>query len=194
MGLQAMPKEAPPPSWVLVRDGLFDERECLALRDLLDLEGRAEEARTKAGEDGRIRRSTIAWVPETSAWAWLDKRLAGFLAEAVRETGFVIEGFEERFQVARYEAARTGGFDWHSDRAKSGIGSRRKLSISVQLSHAAEYKGGQLEILADGRRFAAPRAMGTAVAFASFHNHRVAPVRDGVRYSLVAWSHGEDFR
>ena len=188
------PRQAPPPTWVFVRSGLLDERECLRLRDLLDLEGEAEEARTRAGEDRKVRRSTVAWVPETADWEWLDRRLAEFLAMAVRETGFVIDGFEERFQIARYEAVRKGGFNLHSDRARSGIGSRRKLSISVQLSHAAEYRGGELEILADGHRFVAPSALGTAVAFASFHNHRVRPVRDGVRYSLVAWSHGPDFR
>ena len=187
-------QSAPPPAFVASLTGAFDEAQCLALRDLIDLH-QPEQGRVKAGYDPGVRRSAVSWLPETVEWDWVDKRLAALLAEANREVfGFELTGFEERLQIARYEARRRGGFDWHGDRARSSLAAKRKLSISVQLSEEAEYRGGQLELFADGRKWRAPRKRGTAIFFASFLSHRVTPVTEGVRHSLVGWAHGPDFR
>ncbi len=184
----------PPPSFVACLPEAFSEAECLALRDLVDLKG-SERGETKGGYAPDIRRSRIAWLPESGAWSWVDKRMVELLAAANRECfGFDLLGFEERLQVARYEARERGAFDWHGDRALSGLAARRKLSISVQLSEAAEYRGGYLELFADGRKWRAPKTRGTAIFFASFLSHRVTPVTSGVRHSLVGWAHGPDFR
>lgn len=183
-----------PPAYVVCLPNAFDEGECLRLRDLLDL-NRTEEGQVKSGLRPAIRRSALAWVPETVGWEWVERRMVTLLADANREVfGFDLSGFEERLQVARYEARRRGGFDWHGDRARTGLAARRKLSLSVQLSEGAEYKGGHLELFADGHKWRAPRKRGTAIFFASFLPHRVAPVSEGVRHSLVAWAHGPDFR
>jgi PKHD-type hydroxylase len=193
-GRPRLGKPLPPPAYVLCLPGLFDERECLRLRDLVDLDA-PEPAATKGGYRPEVRRSTVAWVPEKETWTWAERRVTELLARANRELfGFELFGFEERLQVARYDAARRGGFDWHADRALSGLAAKRKLSIAVQLSDPAEYRGGALEVFADGRRWRAPRDRGTATVFASFLSHRVQPVTRGMRYSLAAWAHGPDFR
>lgn len=185
---------APPPSFVVCVPGALTEAECLGLRDLVDLD-RPESAITKAGYEPLVRRSTIAWVPESEDWGWADKRMVSLLADANRDWfGFDLQGFEERFQVARYEAVRRGTFDWHADRAHSGLASTRKLSITLQLSEKLEYRGGNLEFFADGRKWRAPSERGTAIVFASFLSHRVTPVTQGVRHSLVAWAHGPAFK
>jgi PKHD-type hydroxylase len=187
-------QSAPPPAFVACLPGAFDEAECLALRDLIDL-NRPEEAQIKAGYAPGVRRSAIVWLPETAEWAWAEKRMAQLLAQANREVfGFELSGFEERLQIARYEARRRGGFDWHGDRAHSGLAAKRKLSISVQLSAGAEYRGGTLELFADGRKWRAPRKQGSALFFASFLSHRVTSVTGGVRHSMVGWAHGPDFK
>ena len=67
------------------------------------------------------------------------------------------------------------------------------MSLSVQLSDAADYDGGGLEFAAHGELREA-RRIGTAVAFPAFLHHRVQPVRRGIRRSLVAWGHGPMFR
>jgi len=84
-------------------------------------------------------------------------------------------------------------YDWHVDRGQGAVAGRRKLTLSVQLTDPGTYVGGELEINADGHPFSAPRAQGTAVAFAAPTLHRVAPVVSGLRHSLVAWVHGPQF-
>lgn len=185
----------PPPAYVAVLPAAFTEAECLRLRDLVDL-APAERAAIKAARTPTaIRESRIVWLPEDPAWRWVEERMARLLAEANRALfGFDLDGFDERFQIARYGAAEGGHFDWHVDRAASGLARRRKVSISVQLSNAPEYDGGALEVFADGRLWRAPHAQGTAVLFASLLGHRVTPVTRGVRHSLVAWAHGPALR
>lgn len=71
----------------------------------------------------------------------------------------------------------------------------RKLSISLQLSPADSYQGGNLELFRCGTEFdQAPRQQGTIIAFPSYHVHRVTPVTQGARYSLVSWFAGPPFK
>ncbi|MCP1336007.1 2OG-Fe(II) oxygenase [Futiania mangrovi] len=188
-------QEAPPPEFAAVIGEVFSERECLALRDLVDLGGDGYRAGLVGGREADgVRRSTIAWIPETPEWHWVEARMARLMAEAQRITGLEIEALEERLQIARYGAEHRDGFDWHSDRGAGTLARRRKLSVSVQLSSTVEYRGGHLEVIGDGRTWRAPRAMGTAIVFASFLTHRVTPVTHGVRHSLVGWAHGNSVR
>ena len=86
----------------------------------------------------------------------------------------------------QYAIYRVGGkYDWHRDAIK---GERRRLSVSVQLSHPGEYSGGNLELLTwFGRRRMAGKGIGNAVFFGPQLLHRVKPVTAGVRLSLVGW-------
>ena len=68
----------------------------------------------------------------------------------------------------------------------------RKISMTLLLSPENQFEGGDLEIMAKGQR--APLKQGHAIMFASFLNHRVAPVTRGVRQSLVMWFGGTPFK
>ena len=68
----------------------------------------------------------------------------------------------------------------------------RKISMTLLLSPENQFEGGDLELMAPGKR--ANLKQGYAIAFASFINHRVAPVTKGVRQSLVMWFGGEPFK
>lgn len=71
----------------------------------------------------------------------------------------------------------------------------RKLSISLQLSPDDSYQGGNLELFKCGMEFdQAPRQQGTIIVFPSYHVHRVTPVTQGARYSLVSWFVGPPFK
>ena len=101
---------------------------------------------------------------------------------------FELAGFVEEFQYSEY--GPEGHYTWHIDLGK-GPSSTRRLSFSVQLSDPDEYEGGELELHCGGERpIAAPRTFGTAIVFPSFLLHRVAPVRQGLRRSLVGWASG----
>jgi PKHD-type hydroxylase len=68
----------------------------------------------------------------------------------------------------------------------------RKISMTLLLSPENQFEGGDLELMTKGKR--APMKQGHAIIFASFLNHRVAPVTRGVRQSLVMWFGGTPFR
>jgi PKHD-type hydroxylase len=68
----------------------------------------------------------------------------------------------------------------------------RKISMTLLLNDPSEFKGGDLELMGPGKF--AELKQGHAIVFASFLNHRVAPVTEGVRQSLVVWFGGKPFR
>jgi len=115
-----------------------------------------------------------------------------FVATANRMSfNFNIENHAE-IQYTMYSADKKGHFDWHEDVqwGKEDF-SDRKLSVTIQLSDPAEYEGGNFEF-----EFAPPidptlaKKKGTVVVFPSYLRHRVTPVTQGVRKSLVAWFEG----
>lgn len=72
--------------------------------------------------------------------------------------------------------------------------SHRKLSISVQLSGSEEYEGGDLQFMINQNTVSVPRTKGTVVIFPSFILHRVTPITQGLRQSVVAWLAGPPYR
>ena len=75
----------------------------------------------------------------------------------------------------------------------AGTGQDRKLSVTVQLSKTEDYEGGDLEF-EDVQTSADFRAQGTVLVFPSYLRHRVHPVTSGIRYALVAWFFGPQWR
>ena len=116
----------------------------------------------------------------------------------------------ESFQITRY--AKNEFYDWHVDQKedpypitapnKNYRGKMRKLSLTINLSDPMTYKGGRLQFEFSKtsrqqsviRECVEARAQGSVIVFPSFVLHRVTPVTEGVRYSLVAWFLGEPFR
>lgn len=96
----------------------------------------------------------------------------------------------ERVQFGVY---REGHFyDWHRDYKKEGY--HRKLSVSIMLND--DFEGGDLEIqnLWGNKTCVIPKKAGSIVIFPSMLKHRVTPVTKGVRYSLVRWYGGPEFK
>ena len=105
---------------------------------------------------------------------------------------FQFDRLEDPLQIIRYRPSER--VDWHIDCGGSeSNGGRRKLSMTVQLSHGNEYDGGNLEFMGKQLHPFA-RERGTMVSFPSFLSHRVTEVTRGLRYSLVAFADGSPFR
>ena len=66
----------------------------------------------------------------------------------------------------------------------------RVLSVTIQLSKASDYEGGDLVF--DYDRHPIPRAQGTVIVFPSNLYHEITPVTKGIRYSLVQWFKGKE--
>ena len=100
-------------------------------------------------------------------------------------------------QLGRYGVG--GHYTEHNDcylARRSNPNRERKISWTIQLSEPDTYTGGDLRFPTVG---ASPdvgviRERGTAVFFPSFLSHRVLPVGDGERFSLVGWAYGYPWR
>jgi len=170
--------------------------ECARLAAFGEAEGMAPGRLTGGVMVSGIRSASTLWLDDDTL-PWLTDRLIEGLALLNRRWfDFALMGFDEGFQLLRYDGAAESGdfYDWHIDIGRKGLNASRKLSLVLQLSDPADYEGGALEVNADGTPVAQPRARGALTAFPSYMLHRVTPVTEGRRYSLAAWAHGPAFR
>jgi PKHD-type hydroxylase len=149
-----------------------------------------------------------AYHPETREselrWIYYENRDFPDLFETARrhferanaEAFGVDASYIPSFQFTTYHAARLGHYRWHTDVFwESDNACDRKLSMVMQLSPEHAYKGGELELDVHSPPPAGElRRQGTVIVFPSFVHHRVMPVTDGTRHSLVAWQEGPRWR
>lgn len=136
------------------------------------------------------------WTPESG---WIFDRLMDRLCQINnRWFGFDLNGFDA-FQYTEYRAEEAGKYDWHMDMCMgtdclpADMTEPRKLSLSLQLNDG--FKGGEFQVN-QGREDEARTVemkRGRLVAFPSWMIHRVTPVTEGVRRSLVVWVTGPKF-
>ena len=144
------------------------------------------------GLDTKKRITTISWIPFKEMTEMYDQ-INVFIQKANRNHfGFNNIQITENAQFTEYP--KGGFYDWHMD---SDVNMQheppvRKISMTVLLSPENQFEGGDLELMAPGKY--AKLKQGHAICFASFLNHRVAPVTRGVRQSLVMWFGGTPFR
>ena len=123
--------------------------------------------------------------PETF---WIYERLGEVIETANRRFWQFDLDSCERAQFTRYGAGQFHA--WHMDLGVVGDERRRKLSLTVQLSDADSYAGGDLEFMGPDKAIAAARSRGTVALFPTYMFHRVTPIERGTRYSLVCWAFG----
>ena len=91
-------------------------------------------------------------------------------------------------QYTEYDSKKEGHYDWHIDIGE-GEYAGRKLSVVLLLND--DYEGGELEIWEKGF---VPKGKGNLFVFPSYLLHRVTPVTEGIRKSLVLWTSGPTFK
>jgi len=155
-----------------------------------------EEARLVGqNKDHNIRRADLVWLDDVPGTGWVMDLIIDQVRVANRDIyGFDLREFSESLQVAHYDGARQGHFDWHSDIGEGRIAAKRKLTLVAQLSEPDAYVGGALEVMPSSHSVTADRARGTVTIFPSYMLHRVTPVTDGDRISMTVWAHGPAFR
>jgi PKHD-type hydroxylase len=141
----------------------------------------------------KVRVTRTAWLAPSPDSKWIYERMQRIVRTLNdRVYRFDLSGFSESLQYTVYHASESGHYDWHVDHGP--LGTRRKLSISVQLSDPSSYEGCDLEFHAGNTREIAPRERGTVIAFPSYVLHRVTPCTKGTRKAIVAWTTGPQFR
>ena len=147
--------------------------------------------------DKEIRSSSVKWIPKTEKWAWLYGKLYSMAMEANNALWhFDLITATDCIQYTEYYDVEGGHYGWHQD-IGPGPMSKRKVSITVQLSDSDEYEGGDLEIFKGGdpeKSDKAPRGKGVVFIFPSFMMHRVTPITKGTRRSFVLWVGGTHYK
>jgi len=136
--------------------------------------------------DHTYRKTDVAFFPKGSL---IEEFINTYVELANEYYGFELNSAEN----VQFGVYREGHYyDWHIDYAKDGY--HRKLSVSVMLND--DFEGGDLEIqeLWGNKTCTIPKKAGTIVVFPSMLKHRVTPVTKGVRYSLVRWYSGPEFK
>lgn len=157
----------------------------------------------KIGSDGttdkKRRDSFVRWYDES----WLYNLMIPNVKFANSFAGWDFDWeTAEPMQFTSY--ANDQYYHWHYDGSsdRSGLDKNnkiRKLSAILFLNNA--YSGGELEMsVLDGgakKRIFKPSSKvgkGSMVVFPSFITHRITPVTHGVRYSIVLWCRGPQFK
>ena len=157
-----------------------------------------QEATTAGGDKNKLRSSKIKWIPQNDNWIWLYEKMSNMAIEANNALwNFDLVSIPEQIQYTEYYATNKGHYGWHADIGPDEL-SRRKISITVQLSDPSEYEGGDLELFRGGSMEGpfegAPRNAGCVFIFPSYMMHRVTPVTKGTRKSFVLWLGGGHYR
>lgn len=139
--------------------------------------------------DLQTRRTKTYLIAHHQLNPWIYQRLQQFVLTANQEHYHFDLSFLAPVQALQYEP--DGFYDWHLDLGQ-GENSTRKLSCVAFLSPRESYTGGRLQIESPEREL--PQNQGDAVIFPAYLRHRVEPVTQGERWTLVAWAHGEPFR
>jgi PKHD-type hydroxylase len=131
------------------------------------------------GKNDKLRKSSVGWISDLE---FLKDRLTNTLRETFNINGMEVTGLGD-YQFTEYKVGEY--FDWHTD-STTTIYRDRFTSIVIQLNDT--YKGGVLEIKnLKGETLPIENKIGTLYIFNSRLLHRVTPVSNGVRYSLVNW-------
>ena len=149
-------------------------------------------ASTYGEQSDKNRKSYVTFLFPNEITNFIFARLAGLINEMNQQFfQFDLTGLEQGLQFTRYEAPGEH-YDWHID--KGYMTAPRKLSVSLQLSDPNDYKGGEFEMSFGRKPVKVSKERGLAVLFPSYVLHRVRPVTEGTRYSLVAWISGPPFK
>ena len=146
----------------------------------------------RAGINKKSRITKISWIPFNTGKPMYTIIERWMLNTNVNHFGF--DGMQITEQAQYTEYLKGGFYDWHTDSGieMSTMPTVRKISMTLLLNDPKDFKGGDLEIIKEGRKANLKR--GHAVFFASFLRHRVKPVLKGNRKSLVMWFGGPSLK
>ena len=154
--------------------------------------------------DENVRKSNIIFTSEP----WIYNEIVPLFKKAneIGKWNFILDWYEPT-QITKYNNGDY--YKWHVDQHAGlypndhkNVNFRnkiRKVSCSLLLSDPETYEGGSMDFAVptskDGNLMIEKTnvpalSAGTLIVFPSFINHKVNPVTNGTRYSLVVWGLG----
>ena len=145
----------------------------------------------KGAHDTKKRVTTISWIPFVKM-PEMYKQIENQLS-IVNLNHFGFDGVTLTEPAQFTEYPKGGFYDWHMDLnafGQEGQNPIRKISMTLLLSDPKDFTGGDLMFSEMGDNKPLPLKQGQAIFFASFLRHKVAPVKKGIRRSMVMWFGG----
>jgi PKHD-type hydroxylase len=139
--------------------------------------------------DDNVRKSDISWMPMDQNTEWLWWKIADLCGQANYDLFMYDITTIQSLQYTVYNSNHQH-YDWHIDAGESNFTHVRRFSGVLMLSDPDEYEGGHLEIIRGGNLNAIEsykQKKGDLIFFDANMPHRVTPVTDGVRRTLVFW-------
>jgi hypothetical protein len=154
----------------------------------------------KHGPNESPRVSNAGFISPTEDFQWIFDRFNNAISTLNdRHYGFDLHGYNH-IQLTEYRGDQSGKYDWHMDTMLGDIPGdiyfTRKLSAVLLLSEPdVDFFGGKFHINRGEEKDAMEVVFkkGRMILFPSFIIHRVTPVTQGVRRSMVAWVEGPKF-
>lgn len=182
--------------WV---DGFTKEQ----LKNIMEIGDTIEKEKARVGNmndmnqnssDKDVRVTDISWINPTESTEWLFEKLSVVVQKINHDYyNYDLWGFQDGLQYSVYNHQDSGHYDWHIDSFGQSQHSCRKLSFSMLLNDPLEFEGGELYVHGQEKAVLV-KQQGRINFFPSFMLHKVTPVTQGVRKSLVGWVVGPNFR
>jgi len=188
------------PKWqsyiVTTTKPLFSPEQC---QDIIDAGHAEKQEEAQVGINSpddvvnkKKRKTTISWIAFKKLPQMYQKIEQQLSVVNLNHFGFENVQITEPGQFTEY--SKGGFYDWHMDLDFNGQHQPpvRKISMTCLLSDPSTFKGGDLEFIEKNN--IPSLKQGQAIFFASFIRHRVAPIKKGIRRSLVMWFGGTPFK
>ena len=180
-------------SWVAL-ENIFTDQEL----DEIVIQGNRvkKTSGTVSGSISDYRVCDIAWLKSDETESDFDWVYAT-LTDAIKKVNNEYFQFDlthlTALQFTVYDGKNNSNYQKHMDLGRPFP--NRKLSFSIQLSDDNEYTGGDLRFhYIKTQPEIAPRTRGKIIFFPTWTVHYVTPVTQGIRYSLVGWVNGPNFK
>ena len=140
---------------------------------------------TTDGVSGSLRKSSIQFYPYYAKFPFLLEKIDKLINQYISVKGFDLDYKHKPFQFTEYNPGDYHA--WHKDVYGDKITNYdRYCSLVVQLND--KYEDGELQIrFTKNETFTIEKGIGNLTLFLSDTEHRVTPVKSGVRYTLVNW-------
>ena len=182
-------------------DGIFSDQEVDKIVEYCNAQERIEGQVSEKGlVDDHTRKSKVSFIRRKDDSYWIFDKINNAI-DAVNDQfyNFDLNGYSA-IQYSEYHGDEGGKYDFHMDTFLGKEGKNfemRKLSLVMMLNTpGVDFQGGEFQINKGQEKKAENIEMikGRMIFFPSFLIHRVAPVTQGIRRSLVIWVTGPKFR
>lgn len=155
----------------------------------------------EAGTLLKYRSSKVSFINYSKEYSWLFDKFNKIIQNVNEEYyNFDLNGYDY-IQYSEYLANENGHYDYHIDLMLDMIPQKdydflyRKLSFTLCLNQqGTDYSGGDFKIKTGAEDVSMKLNKGDMIVFPSFILHKVEPVTEGVRKSLVGWVTGPKFK